>query len=95
VNLIMCGHSLHPSVEIIFPGKGPGPIDDMVQRHSSGIVYHVCYETSDLVQTLAGFAEAGIRVDCVAPPAPAPLFAGRKVSFYRIKGMGLLEILER
>jgi hypothetical protein len=94
VHLIMGEHDDQPAVEIIYPGNGPGPVDVLVQRHESGVIYHPCYETPDLAQTLEQFSQAGIRVDCVAPPTPAPLFNGRKVSFYRVRGIGLIELLE-
>lgn len=94
VNLIMCSHTSQPAVEIIYPGTGPGPVDDLVQRYAAGIIYHACYETTNLTFTLAELEKSGVRTDCIVPPTPAPLFNGRKVSFYRIRGMGLIEILE-
>jgi methylmalonyl-CoA/ethylmalonyl-CoA epimerase len=94
VHLLLCSRPDHPAVEIIYPGNGPGPVDALIERHTSGVIYHLCYETPDLVQTLEQFEKAGIRADCVSSPKPALLFHGRKVSFYRVKGMGLIEILE-
>lgn len=94
VHLAMCFHENQPAVEVIWPADNSGPIDRLVQRHSSGIVYHVCYETSDLTAALAQWKEAGIRAVCISPPSPAPLFGGRKVSFYNVVGMGLVEIVE-
>ncbi len=94
VHLQLCTHTTHPVVEIIWPGDTPGPVDKLTQRHTSGIIYHVCYETGDLSAALASLESARIRVICISPPAAAPLFGGRKVSFYNIGGMGLVEILE-
>ena len=94
VHLIMGEHDTQPGVEIIYPGPGPGPVDLLVQRHESGIIYHLCYETPDLARTLEQWNQLGVRIDCVSPPKPAPLFGGRLVSFYRVKGLGLIEILE-
>lgn len=94
VNAIMCMHFHEPAVEILYPGKDPGPIDVLVNRHASGIIYHSCYETSTLKNSLAALEQLGLRVDCIVEPSPAPLFSGRNVSFYRIKGIGLIEILE-
>jgi hypothetical protein len=94
VHLIMGSHPTQPAVEIIYPGNGPGPVDHLVQRHETGIIYHSCYETSDLTRTLEEMAQCGVRADCVVAPRPALLFGGRRVSFYRLKGMGLIEILE-
>jgi hypothetical protein len=81
-------------VEIIWPGDTTGPVDKLLQRHTAGIVYHLCYETEDLTAALAGLETAGLRALCVSPATPAPLFGGRPISFYNVVGMGLVEILE-
>lgn len=94
VNLVMCTQARGPAVEIIYPGGGDGPVDSLVGRHAKGIVYHACYETADLEASLAALDQIGTRATCVTPPKPAALFGGRKVSFYNIAGMGLVEILE-
>jgi methylmalonyl-CoA/ethylmalonyl-CoA epimerase len=95
VNLILCEHPTHPAVEIIFSGVGKGPVDNLVQRHASGIIYHLCYETEFLDRALVRFQEAGIEVLCLSAPRPSVLFDGHKVSFYKILGVGMIEILER
>src|SRR5438105_14480186 len=95
VNLMLCTHASMPDVEIICPAfEGNSPVDKLVARHASGIVYHVCYLTGDLEASLAAMKQAGLNPFCVAPPKPAILFAGERVSFYMVDGMGLIEILE-
>jgi catechol 2,3-dioxygenase-like lactoylglutathione lyase family enzyme len=95
VNLHMCTHDVMPGVEIIYPGEsGKTPVDRLLARHDSGIVYHVCYRTDDLAGALAAMAEAGLRTLCVSPPKPAILFGGERVSFYMVDGFGLIEIIE-
>jgi methylmalonyl-CoA/ethylmalonyl-CoA epimerase len=94
VHLQLCTHQTEPAVEIIWPGNTKGPIEKLSERHAAGIIYHVCHETANLEAALAQFAGAGIRFVCISPPTPAPLFSGRKVSFYNIIGIGLVEILE-
>ena len=95
VNLIMCRHSAAmPDIEIIYPAAGRSPVDTLVERRPDGIVYHVCYVTADLAASLAGLEERGLRAVCVAEPAPAILFGGRRVSFWNIVGIGLCEIIE-
>jgi methylmalonyl-CoA/ethylmalonyl-CoA epimerase len=94
VHLQLGTHASHPAVEIIWPGGGTGPVDKLAQRHTSGIIYHLCYETDNLTAALAGLEAAGLPVICISPPTPAPLFGGRLVSFYNVVGMGLVEILE-
>ena len=94
VHLQLCTHPEHPAVEIVWPGNTGGPVDKLAQRHPSGIIYHLCYETDHLDAALAGFEAEGLSVICISPPQPAPLFGGRPVSFYNVVGMGLIEILE-
>ncbi len=93
VHLQLCTHTAHPAVEIIWPGDTAGPVDKFVQRHASGIIYHLCYETDNLTAALAGLEAAGLRPMCVSPATPALLFEGRMVSFYNVVGIGLVEIL--
>lgn len=95
VQLQLCTHATHPAVEIIWPGDTSGPVDKLVQRHTSGIIYHLCYETADLRAALAALEADGLRAICISPPTPAPLFGGQPVSFYNIPGIGLIEILEQ
>ena len=95
VNLILCRHSTEPDIEIIWPGKGTGPVDGMIKRHASGLVYHTCYTTHDLGETLRAIERAGLDCVCVSPPKVASLFGGDKVSFYSLVGIGLIEILEQ
>jgi len=95
VHLQLCTHETHPAVEIIWPGDTRGPIEKLIERHAAGIIYHVCYEPDNLTAALAQFAEAKLRVVCISPPTPAPLFGGRPVSFYNVVGIGLIEILQR
>lgn len=94
VHLQLCIHPQSPAVEIIWPGEAGGPVDKLVQRHASGIIYHLCYKTDDLAAALAGLQQAGLNPICISPPKPAPLFGGRPVSFYNVIGIGLIEILE-
>jgi methylmalonyl-CoA/ethylmalonyl-CoA epimerase len=94
VNLTMCSRGAMPDIEVICPGQGKGPVDGLVARHSSGIVYHLCYVTDDLADTLQKINDARLRWQCVSPPKPAILFGGRRVSFYMIVGIGLIEIIE-
>ncbi len=94
VHLLMCTHQTQPAIEIIWPGVTSGPVNDLVNRHASGIVYHVCYKTDNLEMALNSLKQAGLRPHCISAPKPAVLFNGRFVSFYNVVGIGLLEILE-
>lgn len=94
VHLQMGTHPTDPAVEIIWPTDSKGPIEKLTARHAGGIVYHICYETDNLAASMEHFAQAELAIICISPPTPAPLFAGRKVSFYNLKAVGLIEILE-
>lgn len=93
VNLIMCNHNVMPDVEIIYPSDTPGPLDIILSSRNE-LVYHMCFETKNLTETLSAIKEDGIRFRMVSEPMNAILFGNRKVSFYMIKGFGLIEILE-
>jgi methylmalonyl-CoA/ethylmalonyl-CoA epimerase len=95
VRLTMCEHRSMPAVEIVSRGDGKGPLDYLLSRHSDGLIYHLCYSTSDLDRALQALVEAGLRAHCVSAPKPAILFAGKMVSFYQIIGMGLIEIIDQ
>jgi catechol 2,3-dioxygenase-like lactoylglutathione lyase family enzyme len=94
VNLIMCSHDSMPDVEVISPGNNSGPVDNLVDRFSSGIVYHACYVTDNMEASVAAIRKVGLRVIPVSKLKPAVLFGGRRVSFHVIAGMGLVEIIE-
>ena len=94
VNLGICTHETEPTVEIIWPGETKGPVHGLTEHHPAGVIYHVCYSTDHIGSALAGLEKAGLRVICVSSPKPAPLFGGRKVSFYNVAGIGLMEVLE-
>lgn len=96
VRLALCDHDAMPSVEVISPGSdGKTPVDRLIAKHGSGIVYHLCYTTGNLEASLAAMAAQGLHVTCVAPPTPAVLFGGERVSFYMADGLGLIEIIEK
>ena|ERR1039457_4209906 len=94
VNLVMASHERMPAVEIIWSAGNAGPVDKMLEKHTKGIIYHVCYVSEDLPASLQAFADAGLEPFCISPPTKAILFGGHPVSFYAVKGIGLIEIIE-
>jgi len=93
VNLVFCPSTEMPAVEVIFPGDESGPLTNILaDRHDS--MYHLCYRSSDVDASVTAMKKAGHRVVQVAAPQPAILFGGRRVSFYIVRGFGLIEILE-
>ncbi len=93
VNLIMCPSDSMPPVEVIFPTDEPGPLAAILADRNESL-YHVCYRSRDLSASIEALKQAGNRVVQVAARQPATLFAKKYVSFYLVRGFGLIEILE-
>ena len=93
VRLVWCDHPAMPAVELVAPSDKPGPVDNILE-HSTESIYHLCYEASDIDESVEAIKASGLRVLPVAPPKPAVLFGGRRVGFYQLRGFGLIEILE-
>ena len=94
VNLSLCSSDASPDVEVIWPAKGKSPVDRLLSRQVA-LVYHMCYATDDLAGALARMEGDGHRAVVLAPPKPAILFEGLKVSFYEVVGFGMIEIIDR
>jgi len=95
VHLAMCAHDDMPDVEIISPAEGAGPLDKLLASHEDGLVYHMCYTCADLDSVLDALeSDDRISVRSIAPPAEAVLFGGKRVSFYLVEGVGLIEVVE-
>src|SRR4051794_6501942 len=59
VNLAMRHHTVMPDVEVIWPGNGPSPIDNMVKRTGS-MIYHLCYTSPNPKAALDALEAAGL-----------------------------------
>ena len=94
VDLAMCDHPSMPSIEIVTPGKAPGPLSGFL-RSASELVYHLCYDVESIERAAKTLAEHIGSLRCVSEPKPAVLFDGRPVAFYVVPGAGLVELLER
>lgn len=92
VNVAMRYHDEMPDVEIIWPGAGPSPIDNMLKRNGS-MIYHLCYVADDPEAALAGLAAAGLDVLPISAAQPAVLFGGRDVSFHSVNDVTLIELI--
>jgi methylmalonyl-CoA/ethylmalonyl-CoA epimerase len=93
VNLVLCKHTQMPAVEVIFAGAESGPLDAILAQQPQAI-YHLCFRAASLQASLVAMKAAGQRVLTVSPPKPAVLFGGLAVSFYMVRGFGLIEIIE-
>lgn len=93
VELIMCDMDGFPSVELVKPINDESPINNYLKKNPE-IIYHVCYEVDDATTDVKKLFSEN-RAICVSKPKPAILFNNRNVSFYYIKNVGLVEILEK
>jgi methylmalonyl-CoA/ethylmalonyl-CoA epimerase len=93
VNLWLCTHFSMPTVELVGPAEGQGPLDAILAASNENI-YHLCYETENLHVSVESMKAAGFRVICISAPKPAILFGNRPVSFYMVKDFGIIELLE-
>ena len=93
VNLIMCTSNKQPNVEIVFPGTGPSPIDNILQNHDQ-LIYHTCYEVSSIDSYISKLKSHSVRLIQISPATPAILFGGRNVAFFMVHGFGVIELLE-
>jgi len=96
VNLILCKHESYPNVEIIFPkyiNDINSPLSNIF-KFQSELVYHICYTTTDLELSINKIKKLGLRVIPISLKKRAILFNNDLVSFYKIVGFGIIEILE-
>ncbi|MCK4946274.1 MAG: VOC family protein [Alphaproteobacteria bacterium] len=94
VHVRLCKAQHHPDIEIVQSGEGKSPIDQIISKYNE-LIYHTCYETDDLGRTLAAIEKQGLRCLCLSERKQAVLFHGRHVSFYKIFGWGIIELLEK
>jgi hypothetical protein len=92
VNLAMRHHASMPDVEVIWPGDGPSPIDRMLKR-SGSLIYHLCYWSSDVENSIKKMEAAGLEILPLGPAKQALLFNGIEVSFFSVTDVGVIEII--
>ena len=93
VNLALCTRPESPAIEIIYATETPGPLSAILKLNTS-LIYHICYESENVEKSLAAMRIDQNLVREISPRKPAVLFEGRMVSFYQIRGFGMIEILE-
>jgi methylmalonyl-CoA/ethylmalonyl-CoA epimerase len=93
VNLILCQCDEQPDVEVIYKSNNEGPINSILKNNET-LIYHLCYMTDNINNTINNFRLKGLRAIPVSEPKPAILFNNQYVAFYFIKGFGLIELLQ-
>jgi len=82
-----------PAVEVISSTDVANPLISILAAQPQAI-YHLCYRSEDVSASLAAMKAAGHRVLRVSAPKPAVLFGQKEVSFYMVRGFGLMEIIQ-
>jgi len=78
-------------IELIAPLNQDSPIQSTLNK-SGGGAYHLCFETSALVEALDHARHSGCIV--VAEPAPAVAFQGRRIAWIYTRSRQLFELVE-
>lgn len=91
----LCTAANQPTIEVVRPAEtGKGPLDGIVGKYNE-LIYHTCYETRDLDGTLAQIEKLGLRCQPLGGRQKSLLLGGAYVSFYKIYGWGMIELMER
>ena len=94
VNIIMCTSEKMPNVEIIYGADNDkkSPLKSILKEKQE-LIYHMCYETGNIKESLDLIEKDNIRVICISQPKKSIIFKEKFISFYYIKGFGLIEII--
>ncbi|MFN8257516.1 MAG: VOC family protein [Bacteroidales bacterium] len=92
VNLVFCKAVNFPNIELVSPINEKSPVYSILKGKDTQI-YHQCYQTTDLKKAI-DLLKNNNKILCISPPKPAILFQNRRVSFYNVSNVGLIEILE-
>lgn len=91
--LAMCYKEGVDAVELVAPVNEASPVHRIIKDNGE-IPYHICYRVENCDRFLAGLAAKGIEFEVISDAKQAVLFNNRKVTFIRVKDLGLIELLE-
>ena len=91
VEIILCTSSKKPTIELIRPIGKNNPVKNYLEKFNE-IFYHSCYEVKDFTSIKKFLKKHNAK--CVSPPTAAKAYDNRRVTFYYIKDVGLVEFLE-
>ncbi len=96
IDLIWCESDNMPSIELIYTSNEDmnSPIQNIL-KNTNEMIYHICYQSDNIDASIQLIKDNSIRVIGISKPKPAILFCGKNVSFYKVDGFGLIEILEK
>ena len=91
VKNIICSSKSHPTVEIVAKMGGKSPIDNIVKKNKN-LVYHICYSSKNLKKTLNMMKKKKLSIVKISNSYLSP-FEGVDASFFFLKGIGVIEIM--
>ena len=83
----------HSRIELVCPFADNESLNKLL-RNKSDNGYHLCFEVQDIDLTCKELQKNKIVLYEFSKPKPAKIFQQRRVAFYYINGMGLIEFLE-
>ena len=89
----LCSSKNHPCIEVVSKVNGKSPIDSILKKNNCSI-YHICYITKNLKKTLKKLQKSKIEVIKITNSYLSP-FEGVNASFFFIKGLGIVEIMDK
>lgn len=89
--LSMCNSSKYLTVELVAPADEKSPSYNIVEMRGES-PYHLCYKVSNIQRFLEKIKD--IEYETISAVKPAILFNNQKVTFIRIKKVGLIELVE-
>ena len=95
VNLALCTHAKQPDIELICEPDNSRhhPLVGILENRDS-MLYHTCYFSNNPDESILKMKDDGLRLSIISKPKPAILFSNRLVSFYYVRGFGLLEVID-
>jgi len=91
VKLVFCKSAIYPNIELIKPVNKKSPINNILKLSETSI-YHLCYSTKKSEKDVIEFFK-NQKIIKISGPLPAVLFNNKKVAFYYVKNVGIIEIL--
>tara|TARA_B100001250_G_C19422844_1_gene623985 strand:+ start:184 stop:588 length:405 start_codon:yes stop_codon:yes gene_type:complete len=92
INLILCTSKNMPTIELIAAYSKMSPISQYLEKLNE-IFYHSCYEIKNPKAII--FLKDKFNAKCISSRKKSVLFDKKVVSFYYLKNIGLLEIIEK
>lgn len=88
----ICVSNYMPNIEIVSKTRNKSPIDRLIKKDKQ-LVYHICYISKNISETLKKFKQHKIHIIKISDSYLSP-FEGIASSFFFIKGLGLIEIMD-